>query len=669
MSKSRSLDIAGLVFGGDYNPEQWPEEVWLDDVRLMNAAGVNLVSLGVFSWSKLEPAPERFDFGWLDRVLDLLYAHGIKADLATATASPPPWLVRAHPEMLPVDASGVRLEFGSRQTYCPSSPVWRENTVRLCTKMAKRYGDHPALAMWHVSNEYGDELSRCWCPASANAFRQWLRRRYLTIDALNAAWGATVWSQIYTDFGQIEPPRATTGPGNPAQRLDFLRFSSDELLGLFSAEVEVLRELTPDVPVTTNFMGISPGTNYWQFAGREDIVSDDAYPDPADADSGYGAGFGYSFMRSAKNQPWLLLESAPSAVNWRDVNVPKTSARRRLDAMAAIAHGSDGVMYFQWRQARQGPERFHSAMVGHRGEASRTFQDSLRLGAELAALAPLKGTTVRARVAMVVDWDSWWASSAPECLPSQRLSWAEQARAWHKAATMLGVTVDMVPAEGPFDGYVALLIPGLFLVTKAQAEAITAYAESGGRVLVGCFSGVVDETNSVHHGGAPGPLRQLLGVEVDEFWPLADGETGVFKWGADAFAVSLWQEALEGDARGLSHYEGGPLDGRPAMTENGRARYLSCVLDDAGLVAVLRAFLADAGLPVRQTASPIERITRTDGQTDYTFWLNHAEAPQLVETPAGAVDMLTGQCLGPTTTIAAGDVLIAAKHSEEGAGQ
>jgi len=664
---NKSLRIPGLVFGGDYNPEQWPEAIWHDDVAMMANAGVNLVTLGVFSWSRLEPEEGRFDFFWLDRVLDLLDAHGIKADLATGTASPPPWLVRAHPEMLPVDARGTRLEFGSRQTYCPSSSDWREHTVRLCTEMARHYGDHPALAMWHVSNEYGDELSRCWCQASAKSFREWLRRRYLSIDALNAAWGTSVWSQIYTDFAQIEPPRATTGPANPAQRLDFERFSSDELLGLFQAEVAVLRELTPQVPVTTNFMGINPGTDYWKFAESEDIVSNDAYPDPADEDSGYFAGLGYSFMRSAKKQPWLLLESAPSAVNWRDVNVPKTTARRRLDAMAALAHGSDGVMYFQWRQARQGPERFHSAMVGHRGEASGTYQDTVRLGAELAALAPLRGSVVRSRVAMVVDWDSWWASSEPESLPSQRLSWADQARRWHKAATMLGVTVDIVRAGGPFDGYDAVLIPGLFLVTPAQADAIGAYVAGGGKVLVGCFTGVVDETNSVHQGGAPGPLRDLLSVSVDEFWPLAETDAGVFKYGDDAFAVTLWQEVLVGDALVLAHYEGGPLDARPALTRNAGAWYLGCVLDDAGLAVVLRDFMADAGAPVRAQVRPIEQVTRTDGINDYMFWLNHGSQPQSVETPAGAVDMLSGQPIGPSTTIAGMDVLIATQPISEGA--
>jgi len=665
MEQPRSLDVPGLVFGGDYNPEQWPEEKWREDVRLMNLAGVNLVTVGVFSWGRLEPREGVFDFEWLDRVLDLLHAHGIKADLATATASPPAWLVRAHPEMLPVDAFGTRLEFGSRQSYCPSSPVWREQSVRLCRMMATRYKDHPALAMWHVSNEYGDELSRCWCPTSAQAFRKWLQVRYRTIDALNEAWGTCVWSQIYASFEQIEPPRATPGPGNPSQRLDFERFSSDALVQLFDDEAAVLREVTPGVPVTTNFMGVCPGVDYWELAAREDIVSNDAYPDPADDDSGFGAGFGYSFMRSAKRGPWLLLESAPSAVNWRDVNVPKTTARRRLDAMQAIAHGSEGVMYFQWRQARQGAEQHHSAMVGHRGEASRTFHDTRSLGAELAALADVRGTTVHAEAAMIVDWDSWWASSALESLPSQRLAWAEQARRWHQAAAMLGVAVDIVRAEGPFDPYRVVLIPGLYLATPAQAAALTRFVETGGTLLVGGFSGVVDETETVHSGGPPGPLRNLLGVEIDEPWPLSDGATGAVELDDAAFATHLWHESIVAAAGTavLARYRGGPLDGRPALTEHacgqGQARYLSCVLDDAGLSTVLQAALARAGVVVREAPSRVEVVTRTDGQADYTFWLNHSEQEQTLDTPAGAIDVLRGIPLASSTTVAAMDVLIA----------
>jgi beta-galactosidase len=665
------LGLDGLAYGGDYNPEQWPEETWAEDVRLMRDAGVNLVTVGVFAWSRLEPASGRWDFDWLDRVLDLLHDHGIRADLATGTASPPPWLVRRHPEILPVDARGTRLEFGSRQTYCPSSPVWRDETIRLARVMAERYGEHPALALWHVSNEFGDELSRCWCPVTAGAFRDWLKRRYGDVDELNRAWGTTVWSQRYRAFEEIEPPRATTGPGHPAHWLDFERFSSDALIRLFRGEAAVLRQVTPDVPVTTNFMGAFRQVDYWALAAAEDIVGDDAYPDPADPGSAADMAFNYSLMRSLKRRPWLLLESATSAVSWRDVNVPKTPGRSRFDALQAIAHGSDGVMRFQWRQSRSGPEQHHSAMVGHRGAASRVYQETVRLGQDLARLAPVRGTRVRSRVAMVVDWESWWAQDVPASMPSRRLRWLDQARRWHAAAASLGHAPDCVQATGPFDGYAVVLIPGLYQATEDQARALAGYAATGGHLLVGPFSGVVDATAAVHPGGPPGPLRDLVGIEVDEPWPLADGQTAALAVGDERWAVEVWQEAVAAspDTDVLGVLAGGPLAGGPALTRrrsgSGLAYYLGAVTDAPGLAAVLRLVLTDAGLDAADLPDGVTRLTRTDGRTDYTFLLNHGDRPRDVVVPVPARDLLTGADVTGRATLGAYGALVLC-HPAEG---
>ncbi|HEY1104658.1 MAG TPA: beta-galactosidase, partial [Agromyces sp.] len=301
----RAIRLDALAYGGDYNPDQWSEEVWHDDIRLMQEAGVNIVSLPVFSWPQLEIAPGAYEWDWLDRIIDLLWAGGIAVDLATATATPPSWLIRSHPEMLPWNEAGQRLEFGSRQAYCPSSPVWRENVARMTRAMADRYGDHPALALWHVSNEYGDHVSRCWCPESSAHFRRWLEARYGDLDGLNEAWGVNVWGQRYTDWAHIEAPRRSTGPVNPTQLLDFERFSSDALLELFQLEVDILREITPEIGVTTNFMSILRDLDYWKFAAAEDLVTDDAYPDPADPLAHVPAALNYGYMRSLKGgQPW-----------------------------------------------------------------------------------------------------------------------------------------------------------------------------------------------------------------------------------------------------------------------------------------------------------------------------------------------------------------------------
>ena len=594
-----------LLYGGDYNPEQWPPEIWREDIRLMREAGVNFVSLGIFSWAKLQAGPEAaFNFGWLDEVMALLHAGGIGINLATATASPPPWLFVQFPDARPVTWDGVRLEVGGRQLYCPSHQGFRAAVQALVRAMAQRYGHHPALRLWHVNNEYGCHISECYCELCAEQFRGWLRERYGDLDALNAAWGTAFWSQQYHAWAEIQPPRQAPTYANPAQQLDWRRFSSDNLLSLYELEVAVLREVTPHVPVTTNFLGFLKNVNYVQWASREDVVSLDAYPDPADPHSHVEAALQYDLVRSlGHGRRWLLMEQATSAVNWRTRNVPKRPGLMRLDSLQAVAHGASAVMYFQWRASRAGAEKYHSGMLPHVGEQSRTWREVKALGAELHELKVLARTSVPTRVALLFDWESWWALEI-DSKPSADLRQMPTILKYYAALRSLGQSVDLVWPGGDLSGYDALIAPNAYLLTAQTAGNLRAFVQRGGHLVLGPFSGIVDEHEQIGLGGYPALLRDVLGAWVEEWLPLQPGESlDVNLEDGRETRVSTWAERLHlNGGRALAHFTWDYLAGGPAISEHafgqGKAYYLAADFGREDIAWLLRRALSAAKVAV-----------------------------------------------------------------------
>jgi beta-galactosidase len=654
-----------VAFGGDYNPEQWPEEVWLEDVRLMREAGVNLVTVGVFSWARLQPTPGTWDFGWLDRVLDLLHEHEIAVDLATATASPPAWLTSAHPEILPVDRHGHVLDQGGRQAWSASAEVYREHSLRLVERMAERYGQHPALALWHVSNELGCHNGRSYSELDAHAFRAWLRERYGDLDALNAAWGTDFWSQRYAGWDEIRPPRVAPSFTNPTQQLDFARFCSDALCEQLRAETAVLRRHTPDVPVTTNFMvmGHFSDVDYAGWTGDLDLVANDHYLQAADPDAHVELAFSADHVRGlAGRQPWLLMESSTSAVSWQPVNAAKPVHQLRRNSLAQVARGADGVLFFQWRAARAGAEKYHSAMLPHAGTDSGLWSGVVGLGADLHRLAEVTGSTLTAPVALVVDYESGWAAEL-DAHPSERLRYRQTAERWYRALWEANIGVDVVPRGTDLSAYRAVLAPMLHLVTDADVEALEQAAASGAEVLLTYFSGIVDEQDHVRLGGYPGAFTDLLGVRADEFRPLLDGQVVRVEGElADGSAGTLWSEPVAAsDATVLARYADGPSAGHAVVTRaargTGGAWYVSTELDAAGIRSVVAAVCASAGVaaPVAATAG-IEVVVRRAAGTEYLFALNHAGTDGTVD--AGGTDLLTGRQHEGTTIVPAHDVVV-----------
>ncbi|MGW6013167.1 beta-galactosidase [Streptomyces sp. NPDC055210] len=627
-----------VLFGGDYNPEQWPEEVWREDVRLMREAGVNSVTLGVFSWAKIEPRPGAREFGWLDRLMDLVHEHGIGVVLATPTSSPPPWLGRLHPDTLPRDADGRTEWWGGRQHFSHSSATYRRHAAAITEDLAARYGSHPALTMWHINNEY---CTYDWGDEAAGTFRRWLRDRYGTLDALNTAWGTAFWSQGYGDWEEVLPPRRAHYLNNPTQVLDFKRYTSDMLLECYVAERDIVRRCSPDLPVTTNFMPMWAGQDAWRWAGEEDIVSVDLYPDPRDPFGAQEGALVQDMTRSQARGPWMLMEQAAGSVNWRGVNRPKPRGLNRLWSLQAVARGADAVCYFQWRQSRQGAEKFHSGMVGHAGEQGRTYQEVKRLGAELQRIgAQVTGRHSASQVAILHEWNAWWAGEQDGRL-SREVEYQQVVRAWHRALWEAHITTDFAHPEHDLSAYRLVVVPQLYLLTDQAIDNLVAYVRGGGTLVCGFLTGIADEDDRVRTGGMDERLRELFGIRtLHEWWPLDPGEYAE----CDGFRGTLWSEEIEAgteeaeDVVAHSRYKGGELGGLPAVLRRGRAWYVSTLPEPAALRELLEGVAAGAGVrPVLEgLPAQVEAVRRGD----LLFVLNHGRDPVTVAVPGQYRDLL-----------------------------
>ncbi|HET8949739.1 MAG TPA: beta-galactosidase [Solirubrobacteraceae bacterium] len=659
-------------YGADYNPEQWPEELWPEDVARMREAGVTMVSLGIFAWSRIQPREGEFDFGWLDRVIDLLHEGGIAVDLATATASPPPWASAAYPELLPQDENGATYWPGSRQQFAASSPVYRRLAAELVTAIAERYARHPAVVMWHVNNEYGCHLNMDFSDAARDAFRRWLADRYATVDALNEAWGTDFWSQRYGGFDEVFPPRKAPYSVNPGQMLDFRRFTSDMLLECYLMEREILLAAGATQPITTNFMGAFKPANYVEWAEHMDVIGDDCYPDPNDPESFRLAAFQRDLARSLKPEvPWILMEQATNALNWRSTNAPKAPGQMAALTAQAIGRGADGILFFQWRQSKAGAEKFHSAMLPHAGTATRTWREVTALGADLARLPTLPvapAGTSDARVALVFDWENWWAVEASDH-PLDELDYLAVVQRWYRVLHRRNVQVDIVPAARVDGRYAVAIAPLLYLLRESDAAALAAFVEAGGHLLAGPFTDVVDECDRFRDGGFATQLGPLCGIRIEDFGALVPPGAAVGVPGerearfagtaaaagassaeaghalAEAVGTLLAEEVqvVASDAVVDATFTTGRRAGDPALTSRrvgqGLARYLATVPDDAGALTVVDLVLAGAGVEPVLAGLP-ERVEAARRGALLTL-VNHGGEP--VEVTVEGVDAISGE--------------------------
>ena len=640
-----------IWYGGDYNPDQWPEETWDEDIVLMKEAGVNLVSVGIFSWAKLEPREGEYDFDWLDRVIDKLGKAGIAVDLASATASPPMWLTQKHPEVLWKDYRGDVCQPGARQHWRPTSPTYREYALNLCRRMAEHYKDNPYVVAWHVGNEYGCHNRFDYSEDAERAFRLWCEERYGDIDAVNEAWGTAFWAQRMNDFSEIVPPRFI-GDGNfmnPGKLLDWKRFSSDALLDFYKAERDVLIEVTPERPQTTNFMVSASGSglDYDKWGYDVDFVSNDHYFTPGEAhldELAYAASLTDGI---ARKKPWFLMEHSTSAVNWRPINYRCEPGELVRDSLAHLAMGADAICYFQWRQSKAGAEKWHSSMLPHAGADSQIFRDVCELGADLGLLADhgLVGTKLtRSKVAVVFDYESQWATEHT-ATPSQRVRHWTEPLDWFRALADNGVTADVVPMRGDWDEYDMVVLPAVYLLSEADSERVRDYVAKGGRLVATYCTGLSDERDHVWLGGYPGSIRDVVGVRVEEHAPMGDDFPGAMDHldlsnGAVAHDIADVITSVAETARVLETFQADKwtgLDGAPAVTVNaygdGKAAYVGAKLGRDGLAKTLPALFDALEAGVETGDSAVLRVERADdaGERRFEFLFNRTHETVTVD--------------------------------------
>ena len=664
-----------MLYGGDYNPEQWPKDVWQQDMELFDKAGINSATINVFSWARIQPAEEVYDFRELDEIVDTLAKAGKQIVLATSTAALPAWMVKRYPEVARVDYEGRRHKFGQRHNACPNSPVYRHFVKELTARLAERYGSHEHVVCWHINNEYGGE---CYCENCEKAFRVWLRKKYGTIEALNKAWNLTFWGHNIYDWDEVVLPNALSEgiegeeePGNEKTAfagisIDYRRFNSDSILDNFRLERDTIRQYDRDTPVTTNLMGTYKGLDYFKWAKEMDIVSWDNYPS---YDTPWSTvAMRHDLMRGLKNAPFMLMEQTPSQQNWQPYNSLKKPGQMRAQSWQTVAHGADTIQFFQLRRSVGGCEKFHGAVIGHAGsDQTRVFREVAQLGEELNRIGDsIIGSKTESKVGIMFDWDNYWALEYTSG-PNKDLKYVDQITRYYEYFYSKNMSVDLIPVDADFSRYDLVAAPVLYMVKEGMAKALERYVAEGGTLVTGFMSGIVNESDNVHLGGYPGPLRALAGIWAEEIDALAPEQSNeiLFTDGTKACCGLLCDILhLEG-AEEIARYGSNFYAGTPAVTKNafgkGYTYYVGTVLSEDGLEKVLDLACDGAGVASvigEETELEVTRRISDAGAVYFVMNFKDQELP-LPTVFAGKKDLLSGQTMEEGEMLGKYDVRIA----------
>lgn len=670
-----SSKVAALLHGADYNPEQWENYPGIieKDIAMMKQAKCNVMSVGIFSWAKLEPREGEYDFAWLDSIIEKLYAAGIHIFLATPTGARPAWMSQKYPEVLRVGRNRVPALHGGRHNHCMTSPVYRDKTLKINSLLAERYSQHPAVLGWHISNEYGGE---CHCNLCQERFRDWLKAHYKTLDALNHAWWSTFWSHTYTDWSQIESPSPQGEVSIHGLNLDWRRFNTAQVTDFCRHEVAPLKAANAELPVTTNFMEYFYDYDYWQLAEAIDFISWDSYPmwhrEKDETQLACYTAMYHDMMRSLKGgKPFVLMESTPSTTNWQPTSKLKKPGMHILSSMQAVAHGADAVQYFQWRKSRGSVEKFHGAIIDHVGHLdTRVGREVTRLGEMLERLPDVVGCRTEARVAIIFDQQNRWALDDAEGPRNKGMEYEKTVNEHYRPFWEQGIAVDIIDADGDLSPYALVIAPMLYMVREGFAERAEAFVAAGGHLVTTYWSGVVNETDLCHLGGFPGPLRKLVGIWAEEIDCLDDGERNLVQGLAGnasglqgPYQVRHLCELIHAEsAQVLATYRDDFYAGRPAVTVNrfgkGKAWHVASRNDLPFQRDFFAAIINELALPraIDGDFPPgVVATARTDGETTWVFVQNFTAQQQLITLPQGYTDCMTGAAATGDTVLLAWD--------------
>ncbi len=652
-------NVKEIYYGGDYNPEQWPEEVWAEDMRLFKKAHINLVTLNVFSWAALQPDEETYSFDKLDKIMEMVKENGLKVCMATSTGAHPAWMAKRHPDILRTEFNGMKRKFGGRHNSCPNSPTYRKYAPRLAKELAKRYKDYDNIVAWHVSNEYGGE---CYCENCEKAFHKWLKNKYGTVEEMNRSFNTSFWGHTFYDWDEVPVPNLLSEHFDVDRTmfqgisLDYRRFNSDSIMECYKLEYEEIQKEMPGVPITTNLMGFYKPLDYQKWAEEMDFISWDSYPQPTDSPA--VVALNHDLMRGIKGQQsFVLMEQTPSVTNWHPYNRLKRPGEMALLSYQAAAHGADAIQFFQLRRSIGACEKYHGAVIDHAGsEEARVYREVAKLGEELHRLgdAFLEGRTP-AETAIVFDWDNWWAVEY-SAGPSIRMKYLDAVRDYYSAAFEQNVPVDIISVKDDLSPYKVVIAPLLYMTKAGDAEKITAYVEQGGTFITTYFSGIVDEHDLVI-GAYPGKLRKVLGIWVEEQDALPEGEQNHFVYEGVTYPAEILCDMLHTEgAESLSRYEQDFYRGMPALTKNcfgkGTAYYVATRSNPAFYEKFLKDVFSASGVgAIMETPGGVETSARDNERGRTLFLLNHNADRAKVTLEKDCEDLLSGNRYGAGETL------------------